>query len=184
MTELVTQRLRLRQWTAADLEPFALLNADPVVMEFMGRSLTRAESDNFAQGAEAVIAQRGWGLWAVELREGREFIGCVGLSVPLFQAPFTPCVEILWRLKRTSWGRGFATEAARKSLEFAFVSLGLFEVVAFTVPANSRSRAVMERLGMNHDAADDFDHPRLPAGHPLRRHVLYRLTREDWASRP
>lgn len=177
---LTTRRLRLRQWRATDLEPFAALNADLVVMEFMGHCLARAESDEFARRAESAIAQRGWGLWAVEVRDGGEFVGCVGLSVPSFQAHFTPCVELHWRLQRSSWGRGFATEAARECLGFAFASLELTEVVAFTVPANSRSRAVMERLGMHHDAAGDFDHPRLPPGHPLHRHVLYRLRRVDW----
>ena len=104
----------------------------------------------------------------------------MGLSVPSFEAPFTPCVEIGWRLERASWGKGFATEAGRECLRFAFESLVLEEVVSFTVPLNRRSRAVMARLGMSHDAAGDFDHPGLAAGHPLRRHVLYRLRREDW----
>ena len=176
----ITERLRLRQWRAADLEPFAALNADPVVMEFMGRSLTPAESDAFARKAASEIEQRGWGLWAVEVREGGEFIGCVGLGVPSFQAHFTPCVELHWRLQRASWGRGFATEAARECLRFAFESLLLPEVVAFTALANARSRAVMERLDMHHDSAEDFDHPRLPAGHPLQRHVLYRLRSDEW----
>ncbi len=180
MTDLMTARLRLRQWTAADLGPFAALNADPVVMELMGRCLTRAESDAFLRKAEAEIAQRGWGVWAAEVRAGWEFIGCVGLAVPSFEAHFTPCVELHWQLKRVSWGRGYATEGARACLRFAFELLLLPEVVAFTAPANARSRAVMERLGMHHDSAGDFDHPRLPAGHPLRRHVLYRLTGEDW----
>jgi len=180
MTELETPRLKLRQWCAADLEPFASLNADPVVIEFLSRCLTRAESDEFAERVRSELAQRGWGLWAVEVREHGEFIGFVGLSEPSFEAHFTPCTEIGWRLARSSWGRGYATEAARACLDFAFRSLGLSEVVAFTVPANARSRAVMERLGMRHDAAGDFDHPRLPAGHPLQRHVLYRLRREDW----
>jgi len=180
MTELETPRLKLRQWCAADLEPFASLNADPVVIEFLSRCLTRAESDEFGERVRSELAQRGWGLWAVEVREQGEFIGFVGLSEPSFEAHFTPCTEIGWRLARSSWGRGYATEAARACLDFAFRSLGLSEVVAFTVPANARSRAVMERLGMRHDAAGDFDHPRLPAGHPLQRHVLYRLRREDW----
>jgi len=180
MTDLTTPRLRLRQWRAADLEHFAALNADPVVMEFMPRCLTRTESDALARQAEAEIAGRGWGWWATELRDGGDFLGWVGLCVPSFEAHFTPCVEIGWRLKRRSWGHGYATEGARGCLRFAFESLGLSEVVSFTVPANARSRAVMERLGMRHDAAGDFDHPRVPAGHPLRPHVLYRLTRDDW----
>lgn len=177
---LITRRLRLRQWTAADLEPFAALNADPVVMELMGGCLSRAQSDAFAQRAEAGIARRGWGVWALEVSDPAQFIGCVGLFETSFHAHFTPCVELQWRLRRSSWGQGLATEAARECLRFAFEQLALPEVVAFTVPANARSRAVMERLGMHHDSAGDFEHPRLPAGHPLRRHVLYRLKRTDW----
>ena len=178
--DLMTPRLRLREWRAADLEPFAALNADPAVMEFMPRCLTRAESDAFAAVAQAEIAHRGWGLWATELRDSGQFIGCIGLCVPTFRAHFTPCVEIDWRLERASWGRGFATEAARECLRFGFSGLGLSEVVAFTVPANARSRVLMQRLGMWHDVEGDFEHPRLPPGDPLRRHVLYRLTREAW----
>jgi RimJ/RimL family protein N-acetyltransferase len=175
---LTTRRLELRQWRASDLEPFAALNADPEVMEFMGGCLTRAASDSFAAWAESELSQRGWGVWAVELSATREFIGCVGLSVPSFEADFTPCTEILWRLTRPSWGHGYATEAARECLRFAFATLVLPEVVSFTATGNARSRAVMERLGMRY--AGEFEHPRLPAGHPLRPHVLYRLTRELW----
>ena len=180
MSELSTPRLWLRQWRASDLPPFAALNADPLAMEFMPGRLSAAESDRLARGCEAEIARRGWGFWAVERRESGAFIGFVGLDVPSFEAPFTPCVEIGWRLERASWGKGFATEAGRECLRFAFESLVLEEVVSFTVPLNRRSRAVMERLGMSRDAAGDFDHPRIPAGYPLRRHVLYRLGREDW----
>jgi RimJ/RimL family protein N-acetyltransferase len=180
MTDLGTARLRLRQWRASDREPLAALNADPRVMEFMPGCLSRAESDALARRSEEEIARQGWGFWATELRESGAFIGFVGLHVPSFEAPFTPCVEIGWRLERASWGNGFATEAARECLRFAFESLVLEEVVSFTVPLNRRSRAVMERLGMHRDALGDFDHPRLPAGHALRPHVLYRLRREDW----
>ena len=180
MSELSTPRLRLRQWRASDLEPFAALNADPRVMEFMPGLLSSAESDALAQRCAAEIARLGFGFWATELRASGQFIGFVGLHVPAFEASFTPCVEIGWRLERTSWGNGFGTEAARECLRFAFESLALEEVVSFTVPLNGRSRAVMERLGMRHDPLGDFDHPRLPAEHPLRRHVLYRLRREDW----
>jgi RimJ/RimL family protein N-acetyltransferase len=184
MSELSTPRLRLRQWRTSDLPPFAALNADPLVMEFMPGRLSAAESDALARRCEAHIERQGWGFWAAELRESGAFIGFVGLSVPSFEAPFTPCIEIGWRLERVSWGKGLATEAARECLRFAFERLTLAEVVSFTVPRNRRSRAVMERLGMRHDAAGDFDHPRLPAGHPLRRHVLYRLRREDWKFAP
>ena len=175
-----TKRLVLRPWRDSDREAFAALNADPAVREHFPGLMTREDSDGFVDRIEAHWDTDGWGLWAVEVREHGQFIGFVGLSEPSFEAHFTPCTEIGWRLARSSWGRGYATEAARACLDFAFRSLGLPEVVAFTVPANARSRAVMERLGMRHDAAGDFDHPRLPAGHPLQRHVLYRLRREDW----
>jgi RimJ/RimL family protein N-acetyltransferase len=184
MTDLTTPRLWLRQWRASDRAPFAALNADPVVMEFLGGCLNRATSDALASAAEAEIARQGWGLWAVEVRENATFIGFVGLRAPSFEAAFTPCVEIGWRLAQGSWGRGFATEAGRECVRFAFETLALGELVSFTVPANHRSRAVMERLGLRRDANGDFDHPRLPAGHSLQRHVLYRLLREDWRYGP
>jgi len=174
MRTLTTPRLVLRAWRTADLEPFAALNADPRVMQFMPAPLSRAASDALVAGATAALEKRGWGLWAVAERESGEFVGCVGLDVPSFEAAFTPCVEIAWRLGAAHWGRGFATEAAHECLRFAFGTLALEEVVAFTVPANLRSRALMERLGMRHDPAGDFEHPRLPAGHALRHHVLYR----------
>ena len=177
MIELSSPRLRLRQWRESDLAPFAALNADPQVMEFMSGCLTAAESDALARRFETEIARQGWGLWAAEPRASGAFIGYVGLCAPTFEAHSTPCVEIGWRLARASWGQGFATEAARECLRFAFESLALSEVVSFTVPRNRRSRAVMERLGMRHDAGDDFDHPRLAVGHALRRHVLYRVRR-------
>lgn len=181
---LTTPRLTLRQWRAADVAPFAALNADPVTMEFMGGCLTRRQSAEFARRAEAELAQRGWGLWVLELRQDGSFLGYAGLSVPSFAAHFMPCVEIGWRLAREHWGHGYASEAARACLRFAFGTLGLREVVSFTAAGNVRSRAVMQRLGMRHDAAGDFEHPRLPPGHALRRHVLYRIGRAEWASAP
>jgi RimJ/RimL family protein N-acetyltransferase len=180
MRELLSARARLRAWRAADLAPFAALNADPCVMRFLPRVLTRAESDALAAQAQARIAERGWGLWAAELRVSATFFGYLGLAVPSFEAHFTPCVEIGWRLARPYWGAGLATEAARECLRFGFEELGLQEVVSFTVPANLRSRALMERIGLRHDVAGDFPHPRLAAEHPLSRHVLYRLSRERW----
>jgi RimJ/RimL family protein N-acetyltransferase len=171
-----TDRLVLRRWRDEDLEPFAELNADPEVMAFMPAQLDRRESDALATRIREQFEQRGFGLWAVEVPEVASFIGYVGLSVPRFTAAFTPCVEVGWRLARLHWGRGYATEAARATLTFGFERVGLEEIVSFTAPANVRSIAVMERLGMSHDAADDFDHPSLPVGHALRRHVLYRLT--------
>jgi RimJ/RimL family protein N-acetyltransferase len=177
VTELRTPRLVLRQWRDADLAPFAALNADPEVMRHFPSVLTRAESDAWVLGARALIAARGWGLWAVEVAEGAPFIGFVGLAQPSFDAHFTPAVEIGWRLAREHWGSGYATEGAGTAISFAFDELGLEEIVSFTTIANDRSRRVMERLGMTHDPTDDFDHPRLAPGDPLRPHVLYRLRR-------
>ena len=176
---LRTERLILRSWRPADREPFAALNADAAVMEHFPSPLGREESDAFADRIGAQLNERGWGLWAVQVDGGADFIGFVGLHEASFDAPFTPAVEVGWRLDRAHWGRGYATEAARAAVAFGFGELGLDEIVSFTVPANRRSRAVMERLGMRRDPADDFDHPGIPAGHPLRRHVLYRLRRED-----
>ena len=171
-----TERLVLRRWQDEDLEPFAELNGDAEVMAHMPSLLDRGESDALAARISEQFERRGFGLWAVEVPGVAPFIGFVGLSVPRFSAHFTPCVEVGWRLGRTHWGKGYATEAAQASLAFGFDNLGLEEIVSFTVPANTRSIAVMERLGMTRNPADDFDHPRLPEGHPLRRHVLYRLT--------
>jgi RimJ/RimL family protein N-acetyltransferase len=146
-------------------------------MEHFQAPLSRAESDALVDRIEAAFNQRGFGLWAVEVTAGAPFIGFVGLSVPTFEAHFTPAVEVGWRLAPEHWGRGYATEAARAAVDFGFTSAGLDEIVSFTVAANTRSVAVMERLGMTHDPVDDFDHPRIPPGHALRRHVLYRLKR-------
>jgi RimJ/RimL family protein N-acetyltransferase len=173
--ELRTGRLILRGWRPADREPFAALNADPVAMEHFPARLSREESDAFADRIEAGLRELGWGLWAVEVPGVAGFIGFVGLAEARFYAPFTPAVEVGWRLARANWGRGYATEAARAAVDHGFRELGLEEIVSFTIPANRRSRAVMERLGMTRDPADDFDHPGIPAGHPMRRHVLYRL---------
>ncbi len=183
MSELDTVRLKLRHWSAADLGPFAAMNADPAVMQYMPGTLSRQASDAAAAAAQAHIDRQGFGLWALEVRGGPGFVGYVGLKVPSFEAAFTPCVEIGWRLARAAWGCGYATEAARACLEHAFGTLALPEVLAFTVPANVSSRAVMQRLGMSLDPAGAFEHPRLPAGHPLREHVLYRLTRAAWSAR-
>jgi RimJ/RimL family protein N-acetyltransferase len=177
MTELSTPRLRLRHWLPTDLAPFAELNADPRAMQFMPRPLTAQQSRAFATGAESALAARGFGLWAVELSASQEFVGCVGLNEPSFEAHFMPCTEVLWRLLPRHWGCGYATEAARACVAFAFEKLRRHEVVSFTVPANVRSRAVMERLGMTHEERDDFQHPRLAIADPLRQHVLYRLLR-------
>ncbi len=177
--EFDTERLRLRQWCAADREPFAALNADPDVMAFFPASLTRAESDALVDRCQALIAERGWGFWAVETSSAREFIGFAGLHTPAPDLPCSPCVEVGWRLAAKHWGRGFATEAARGALRVGFERLGLLEIVSFTPLGNLRSRAVMERLGMQY-AKETFEHPAIPVGHGLRKHCLYRLSRERW----
>jgi len=175
ITNLRTPRLVLRSWRESDLAPFAELNADPRVMQHFPSVLTRAESDAMVTRLNDAITKRGFGFWAVEVQASEELIGFVGLSVPSFEAPFMPCVEIGWRIAFRHWGKGFASEGARASLDVAFGELGLAEVVSFTTITNERSKRVMERLGMRHDARDDFDHPLLPEGHALRRHVLYRI---------
>ena len=179
MREIDTARLRLRRWRDEDAEPWAALNADPTVMAHFPAPLSRQESDAAIARMRSHIDERGFGSWVIEVPGIAPFIGVVGLNVPSFEAPFTPCVEIAYRMARAHWGQGYATEAARAARDFGFDDLGLDEIVAFTVPDNRRSRAVMERIGMRHAEVDDFDHPRLPDGHPLRRHVLYRLTRAD-----
>jgi RimJ/RimL family protein N-acetyltransferase len=168
VTELRTERLLLRHWREEDREPFAALNADPVVMEHFPSTMTREASDAFVDFNVTTIAVRGWGLWAVEV--DREFIGFVGLNEP----DFMPGVEVGWRLARDAWGHGYATEAASAALAFARDELRLDEVVSFTSTTNVRSQRVMQRLGMTHDPADDFDHLRVQDPR-LRRHVLYRL---------
>jgi RimJ/RimL family protein N-acetyltransferase len=182
--ELRTDRLLLRRWLPGDLEPFAAMNADPRVSEYLPTVLSREQSDAFAARAETHFDKHGFGLWAVEIRDQGSFAGFVGLSTPRFDAHFQPSVEIGWRFGAAHWGRGYATEGARAALAFGFETAGLSEIVSFTVPANARSRHVMEKIGMTHDPADDFDHPLLPEGHPLRRHVLYRIARGTGGSGP
>ncbi len=181
---LRTPRLLLRGWREEDLEPFAQMNADPEVMEHFPAPMTPEQS---AAGLERIAAgfrEHGFGLWAVELPEVAPYIGFTGLGVPNFETPFTPCVEVGWRLARAHWGQGFATEAARAALAFGFEERGLEEIVSFTATTNRRSMAVMERLGMSRAASEDFDHPKLPADHRLQRHVLYRLRRGAFRSVP
>ena len=182
MSELIefdTERLRLRQWIEADREPFARLSSDPRVMEFMPNLLDRAASDAIVDRLQALIAERGWGLWAVESQLDRQFIGFVGLHIPKVDLSFSPCVEIGWRLAFEYWGRGYATEAARAVLKVGFDRLLLPEIVSFTATINRRSSAVMGRLGMERET-ETFEHPSLPRGHPLCEHYLYRLSREKW----
>lgn len=184
ITSLETKRLILRAWREADREPFGRMNADPVVMEFFPACLSREESDQGVDRIEKHFREQGFGWFAAELRDNATFIGFIGLNVPRFVAHFSPCVEIGWRLAAEYWGQGLATEGARAALRYGFETLALDEIISFTVPANLRSRRVMEKLGMTHNPADDFDHPGLPEGHPMRRHVLYRLKRNPTGSLP
>jgi len=180
VTTLITERLLLRRWRAEDREPFALLNADPEVMRYFVRPLTRNESDAFIDRTEASFDELGYGLWAVERRADGRFLGFTGLWRHTFEAPFTPAVEIGWRFATEAWGQGYATEAAAAALRFGFETMGLDTILSWTSVLNTPSIRVMERLGMTHDPADDFEHPRLPVGHQLRPHVLYRLDRLTW----
>lgn len=170
----------MRPWLQSDLAPFAAINSDPRVMEYMPKLLTRDESDRMVTKVREGFDNNGFGLWAVEVQGGAPFIGFVGLSIPSFQTHFTPCVEVGWRLAREHWGNGYATEAGRKALKLGFEEFDLNEIVSFTTVANWRSRAVMERLGLSHDPADDFDHPTLSPDHPIYPHVLYRISKADW----
>lgn len=182
MAELIefdTERLRLRQWCAADRAPFAALNADPRVMEFCPAPLSLAESDALADRCQMLIAERGWGFWAVETKRAQEFIGFVGLHIPSPELPFSPCVEVGWRLGANHWGQGFATEAARAALNIGFNRLELPEILSFTAVKNLRSSAVMDRLGMQR-ADTTFEHPHVPLASTLREHCLYRLSYEQW----
>ncbi|MCY7335377.1 MAG: GNAT family N-acetyltransferase [Chamaesiphon sp.] len=179
LIEFETDRLYLRQWIEADRAPFARLSADPRVMEFLPSILDRASSDGMVDRLQALIAERGWGMWAVEAKADRQFIGFVGLHIPKADLPFSPCVEIGWRLAFEYWGQGYASEAARGALQVGFEQLYLPKIVSFTAIVNRRSRLVMERLGMNRES-ETFEHPSLPVGHPLREHYLYRLSMEKW----
>jgi ribosomal-protein-alanine N-acetyltransferase len=179
---LETPRLLLRPYRDDDFDGLADLCADPVVMRHFPETLDRAASERLAGRIEMHFERHGFGPWSVEIKGTATYAGFVGLMVPTFETHFTPCVEVGWRLARKFWGHGYATEAARAALAYGFEAAGCDEIVSMTVPGNWRSRAVMERLGMTCRPADDFDHPNLPEGHMLRRHVLYRLTRHTWLS--
>ncbi len=184
ITELHTERTLLRDWRDDDLALFAKLNADEEVMRWFPSVLSREQSDASATKIRSRLAEVGWGLWALEVPGVSPFCGFVGLNTVPFEASFTPAVEIGWRLDRPWWGHGYASEAARACLDHAFGPLGLSEIVSFTITLNARSRAVMERLGMKHDPAGDFDHPGIPVGSSVRPHVLYRLARPAPAAAP
>jgi RimJ/RimL family protein N-acetyltransferase len=176
---LETERLLLRGWRASDRMPFRKINADPRVMEFMPELLSPSASDAMMQRIEEHFERHGFGLFAAEHLQSGSFIGYIGLAVPRFDAPFMPAVEIGWRIAFEFWGQGFATEGARRVVDHAFEDLRLERLVSFTAVQNQRSRRVMEKLGMTHDPDEDFDRPSLAEGHPLRRHVLYRLERPN-----
>ncbi|WP_214410333.1 GNAT family N-acetyltransferase [Sphaerisporangium fuscum] len=180
---LQTERLILRRWREDDKEPFAEMNADPEVMEHFPSTLTREESDAMVGRIMAGIEEHGYGLWAVEVKETGRFVGFTGIVWQTFEAHFTPAVEVGWRLRRDAWGHGYATEAATAALDHGFGPAGLTDIVSMTARSNVRSQAVMRRLGMTYDPADDFEHPKPPPGSPLRPHVLYRLTAADWHAR-
>lgn len=177
--ELETSRLLLRQWKQVDFPAFASLNADPEVMEHIPALLSRGESDSMAEQCFALISEKGWGFWAVELKASGEFLGFVGLNQPEDTFPFSPCIEVGWRLAKQYWGNGYATEAARCALKYAFKNLKLDEVVSFTAVANKRSRAVMERIGMV-NSNQNFMHPNIAKNHPLSEHVLYKISKDMW----
>ena len=178
-----TERLYLRQWQASDFATFADMNADPEVMQYFPKLLTPRVSDIIANKCQQLIADNGWGLWAVSLKVDEEnsggFIGFVGLNDTHADMSFAPAVEIAWRLSKEHWGQGYATEAARASLNFAFTELGLDEVVSFTAVINKRSQLIMQRIGMT-DTQDNFYHPALKSTHPLAEHVLYKISRQQW----
>ncbi len=177
---LKTERLLLRQWKKEDYPHFAKLNADPNVMAYYPNTLNETESNSMANRIQSLIVENKWGFWAVEIIKTKQFIGFVGLHKPTYQLPVTPCVEIGWRLATEHWGEGYATEAGKEVLEFAFKQLQLKQVYSFCSTDNQRSWAVMERLGMR-DMNNNFEHPMLPEGDPLREHVLYRITQEAHA---
>ncbi|SFO69492.1 Protein N-acetyltransferase, RimJ/RimL family [Pseudomonas sp. NFACC24-1] len=178
--ELESARLLLRQWRDDDLPEFAAMCADPQVMRYFPARLSRLESAALIGRVRGHFAEHGFGLWALERKDTGAFIGFTGLGVVGFDAPFTPAIEIGWRLAREHWGLGYASEAAWTALRCAFDQLTLDEVVAFTAVDNLPSQKVMQAIGMQHDPEDDFEHPTLAVGHPLRHHVLYRINREQW----
>lgn len=178
-----TKRLILRPWKEEDLEPFAKLNSDPKVMEYFPGLLNAEESNQLAHDIQHKIEENGYGMWAVSIVDVSDFIGFIGLNAIDFSklpVHFAPAVEIGWRLAAEYWGKGYATEGALACLEYGFETLHLNEIVAFTAVQNRRSRAVMKRLGMHHNSQDDFDHPKVPEGYSLRRHVLYRIGLNQW----
>jgi len=181
--ELRTRRLLLRQWKDSDYDAWATMNADEQVRKYFPKVLTRAEADGEADRIRANIAQRGWGMWELEVPGVHPFAGFVGLSVPAIDVAWMPAVEVGWRLARDAWGNGYATEGAQAALHFAFDELALDEVVAMSVVPNTPSHRVMDRIGMIRDDSADFDHPRVPQDWALKRHILHRIPRSTWAKK-
>ena len=178
-SELESDRLLLRQWTESDVSSFVKLNSDPQVMQYFPKILTEKESAEFISIMSAIIQEKGWGFWVLELKSANKFIGFVGLNTPRTILPFSPCVEVGWRLHKEYWGNGYATEAGKLSLAYVFNRLALEEVVSFTTKSNAKSRKVMERLGMT-NTGNNFRYPDLPSEHPLSEHVLYKITKKEW----
>lgn len=181
--EIETDRLRLRQWRDADYPVFACMNADAETMRFFPATLSVEQSNDLANYCRDLIEQQGWGVWALEEKATAAFIGFVGLHRPTDELPFSPCIEVAWRLVRAAWGKGFATEGASAALSFAFAQLAVPEIVAFAASDNTPSERVMQRLGMRRDA-QMFEHPSFPPGHSLRKHVLYRAHPDARISAP
>lgn len=177
---LETERLLLRPWRDADRAPFAALNADPYSMRYFPGTLAREESDAFVDSIMQRMDTQGWGAFALERKADGAFIGLTGLGAPRFTASFTPCIELGWRILKNHEGNGYVTEAALECLRYGFDVLAQRQLYAFTVPANLPSQAVMKRIGMSYVEGGDFDHPNVADGHALKRHVLYRITREEW----
>lgn len=177
MIILETKRLLLRTWKESDIESMTAINQDPKVCEFLPRIGNRASTEAMIHRFIRQYKQHGFCLYAVELKSTKEMIGFVGLDIPSFEAHFMPAVEVGWRLASRYWGKGYATEAAKAVLHYAFKELGMDEIVSFTAVDNKASRRVMEKLGMHHNPHDDFDHPTVEKDSPLKRHVLYRISK-------
>ena len=180
---LKTERLILRQWTNDDLASFSNISGDAEVMEFYPKPLTEEEGYSLGARFQSLINERGWGFWAIEIPGQKKFIGFVGLHIPKENLPFSPCVEIGWRLAKEYWNQGYATEAAQESLSYAFAKLNLNEVVSFTTLANLRSQAVMQKIGMS-NTGDNFMHPDIDVTHPQCEHVLYKINKLEWEKLP
>lgn len=181
MFTISTSRLLLRLWKEGDIDAYYQINQNPDVLEFLPGALTRTEVKNFMARQNQQFVERGFALWAAELKETSDLIGFIGLNYFDYPVHFSPAVEIGWRLSSSFWGKGYATEGARKVIEFGFHQCHLQEIVAFTVPKNIRSQRVMEKIGMVQDMNGDFFHPKLPRKHRLAKHVLYRITSENAA---